>query len=122
MRIAPDTFDGLLGALGLAPGDMHGYADEEDTHTAVAALVVSRDADVAFGEKRAADHFGLAFEPMVEERFYLVIKREFDSVVRQFIADYCALRSRSDATQMKADEFTPTVAVMKRVHNAGFWK
>ena len=70
------TFDGLLGAAGIAPGDVRGYGDEEYTHTAVAALVVSRDADVAFGASDAANHFALAFEPMVEERFYLVVRKD----------------------------------------------
>jgi len=116
------TFDGLLGAEGLAPGEIKGYQDEEYTHTAVAALVVSRDADVGFGSQRAAEHFDLVFEPMVEERFYLVIDREFDSFVRQYVTDFCASLQIDGAARMKPDEFAPTVAVMKRVHNAGFWK
>ncbi|TDJ69678.1 MAG: LysR family transcriptional regulator [Proteobacteria bacterium] len=116
------TFDGLLGARGLAPGDIIGYPNEEYTHTAVAALVASRGADAAFGSQHAATQFDLVFAPMVEERFYLVINREFDSTVRQHLTDFCAQLNFDDAPRMKADEFVPSVAVVKRVHNAGFWK
>jgi hypothetical protein len=59
---------------------------------------------------------------MVEERFYLTINREFDSTVRQYLADFCAGLTFDDKSRMKVDEFVPTVAVIKRVHNAGFWK
>ena len=114
------TFDGLLAAEGLAPRDVAGYGDEEHTHTAVAALVVSKDADAAFGDQKVAQHFNLVFEPMVEERFYLVVSREFDSSVRQFIGDYCRDLTFSTGSKLKPDEYAPTVAVMKRVHNAGF--
>jgi putative molybdopterin biosynthesis protein len=116
------TLDGLLASKGLAPRDVTGYGDEEHTHTAVAALVVSKDADAAFGDQKVAQHFNLLFEPMVEERFYLVMSREFDSSVRQFIGNYCRGLMSSTTSKMKADEYVPTVAVMKRVHNAGFWK
>ncbi|MFT4561325.1 MAG: molybdate transport repressor ModE-like protein [Gammaproteobacteria bacterium] len=114
------TFDGLLVAQGLAPRDVAGYGNEEHTHTAVAALVVSKGADAAFGEQKAAQQFNLVFEPMVEERFYLVVSRQFDSSVRQFVGDYCRALAISGTPNMKADEYVPTVAVMKRVHNAGF--
>jgi putative molybdopterin biosynthesis protein len=112
------TFDGLLGARGLAPGEISGYHDEEYTHTAVGALVVSRDVDVAFGSQSAAAHFDLNFEPMVEERFYIVINREFDSAVRDFVSDFCTQLEFDDRKRIAADEFGPTLAVIKRVHNA----
>ena len=112
------TFDGLLGARGLAPGEISGYHDEEYTHTAVGALVVSRDADVAFGSQSAATHFDLNFEPMVEERFYVLINREFDEPVRQFVSDFCSQLEFDDRERLKADEFAPSVAVIKRVHSA----
>jgi molybdate transport repressor ModE-like protein len=116
------TFDGLLAASGIAPAEIAGYQDVEYTHTAVAALVVSRDADAAFGSQSAARHFGLSFEPMVEERFYLAINREFDPAVRQYLVDFCAGLEFTDADSMKPDELKPSVAVLKRVHRAGFWK
>lgn len=116
------TFDGLLGEQGIAPGDIRGYRDEEYTHTAVAALVVSRDVDAAFGAEEAARHFDLCFVPMVEERFYIVVNRAADSAVRQAVAEFCAALEFEHVAKMKADERTPSVAVLKRVHRAGFWK
>ncbi len=115
------TFDGLLAAGDLSPGAIKGYQDEEYTHTAVGALVVSRDADVAFGSQSAAEHFDLNFEAMVEERFYIVINREFESAVRQFVTEFCTRLEFADTERMSPDEFVPTVAVMKRVHSAGSW-
>ena len=116
------TFDGLLKASGFSPEEIKGYQDEEYTHTAVGALVVSCDVDVAFGSQSAAEHFDLNFEPMIEERFYLVINREFDNSVRQFVTEFCAGLEFPDAEQMSPGEFVPKVAIMKRVHNAGSWK
>ncbi|MCB1749873.1 MAG: helix-turn-helix transcriptional regulator [Gammaproteobacteria bacterium] len=116
------AFDGLLGAAGLAPGSITGYGDEEYSHTAVAALVASGHADCAFGAEGPAARMGLGFEPLVDERFYLVIRRDADSALRRLVAEYCRGRDIDGAQKMKADEFNPTVAVLKRVHRAGFWK
>jgi putative molybdopterin biosynthesis protein len=116
------AFDGLLGTAGLAPGSIQGYGDEEYSHTAVAALVASGHADCAFGAEGPATRMGLAFEPLVDERFYLVIRRDADSALRRLLADYCRGHDVGGAAGMKADEFNPTVAVLKRVHRAGFWK
>ncbi len=115
-------FDGLLGAAGIAPGSIRGYGDEEYTHTAVAALVASGSADAGFGSAGAAAALGLAFEPVVSERFYLVMPRDADSSLRRTVAEFCADQTLPGQNTMKADEFTPTVAVLKRVHRAGFWK
>ncbi len=115
-------FDGLLGAGAFPSGEIKGYRDEEYTHTAVGALVVSCDADVAFGSQSAAEHFDLHFKAMVEERFYVVINREFDSDIKQFVSEFCARLEFVDADRMNSDEFVPTVAVMKRVHSAGSWQ
>ncbi len=112
------TFDGLLGARGLVSEEINGYHDEEYTHTAVGALVVSRDADVAFGSHSAAQHFDLNFEPMVEERFYIVINRELDNTLREFVSEFCGQLEFDDRERIATDEFAPTVAVIKRVHNA----
>ncbi|MGE0483356.1 MAG: substrate-binding domain-containing protein [Gammaproteobacteria bacterium] len=116
------AFDGLLGAAGIAPGNIRGYADEEYSHTAVAALVASGHADCAFGAEAPAMRMGLAFEALVDERFYLVVRRDADSALRRVLAEYCRARDIEGAATMKTDEFNPTVAVLKRVHRAGFWK
>ena len=115
-------FDGLLGAGAFPPVEIKGYHDEEYTHTAVGALVASRNADVAFGSQSAAEHFDLHFKAMVEERFYIVINREFDNAVRQFVTEFCARLEFADVERMSQDEFVPTVAVMKHVHDVGPWR
>lgn len=115
-------FDGLLGAAAIAPGDIDGYAEEEYTHTAVAALVASGGADAAFGSAVAAERMNLHFEPLVDERFYLVVNRDSDSALRRTLAEFCAAQVIPGRETMKADEFAPSVAVLKRVHKAGFWK
>lgn len=115
-------FDALIGAAGIAPGTIDGYGDEEYTHTAVAALVASGGADVALGSAAAAKRMKLHFEPLVDERFYLVMNRDSDSALRRTVTEFCAAQSIPNREAMKADEFAPSVAVLKRVHNAGFWK
>ncbi|MGR8921873.1 MAG: substrate-binding domain-containing protein, partial [Gammaproteobacteria bacterium] len=116
------SFDGLLGAAGIAPGSIRGYDSEEYTHTAVAALVASGGADAGFASAAAAAALDLAFEPLVRERFYLVMPRDVDSSLRRAVAEYCEQQPLPGRDTMKADELTPTVAVLKRVHRAGFWK
>lgn len=115
-------FDGLLGLAGLSPADVTGYDNEEYTHTAVAALVASNNADVAFGAAEAARQMDLHFSALTEERFYLVMNRESDSKLKRAVADFCSEQTLSGRDRMKSDEFAPTLAVLKRVHNAGFWK
>ena len=111
-----------LSAGAFRPGETKGYQHEEYTHTTVGALVVSRDADVAFGSQSAEERFDLHFKVMVEERFYIVINREFDNAVRQFVTEFCARLEFADVDRMGQDEFVPTVAVMKRVHGVGSWR
>ncbi|MEQ8659293.1 MAG: substrate-binding domain-containing protein, partial [Gammaproteobacteria bacterium] len=76
------VFDGLLGHAGIAPGNILGYGDEEYTHTAVAAMVASGNADVGFASAAAAQQMKLHFEPMVDERFYVVMSRDGDPALR----------------------------------------
>lgn len=116
------AFDGLLGAAGIAPGSITGYADEEYTHTAVAALVASGAADAAFATAAVAAQFKLNFVAVVDERFYVVMRRQSDSSLRRTLAEFCQAQPIEGRETMKADEFNPSVAVLKRVHRAGFWK
>ena len=115
-------FDALLTTASIAPGKIVGYDNEEYTHSAVAALVASASADVAFGTGAAARQFDLHFEAFVDERFYLVMSREADSSLRRAVADFCVLQQAAAPAGMKTDEFAPTVAALKRIHKAGFWK
>jgi molybdate transport repressor ModE-like protein len=47
---------------------------EEFTHPAVAATVASGGADAGFGLRAAAAEYGLAFVPLVRERYFLAVR------------------------------------------------
>ncbi len=53
---------------------IHGYGNEEFTHAAVAATVASGGADAGFGLRAAAAEYGLAFVPLVRERYYFAVR------------------------------------------------
>jgi putative molybdopterin biosynthesis protein len=65
--------DFRLKQLALEPGRIAGYANEEFTHMAVAAAVLSGAADVGLGIYAAATALGLDFIPVVTEQYDLVI-------------------------------------------------
>jgi putative molybdopterin biosynthesis protein len=65
--------DHLLSTRKIDPGLIHGYLREEYTHLAVAAAVQSGRADCAIGIRGAAEALGLAFLPLAEERYDLVL-------------------------------------------------
>ncbi len=69
--------DYRLGQLGIDPAQVQGYAREEYTHLAVAAAVQSGVADCGLGIVAAAHALGLDFVPLEQERYDLVIPREF---------------------------------------------
>ena len=66
-------FDKLLEHAGIDKEGIKGYYHEEFTHLAVAAMLASGAADVAFGVKAAASKFGLHFIPLIEESYVLAI-------------------------------------------------
>lgn len=68
-------FDALLTASGLRPAGITGYAVEEFTHAAVAATVASGAADAGFGIEAAAHRLGQDFVPVLEEDYYLALRR-----------------------------------------------
>ncbi len=53
---------------------LEGFGNEEFTHPAVAATVASGGADAGFGLRAAAAEYGLAFVPLVRERYYLALR------------------------------------------------
>ena len=65
--------DFRLRQLGLTPDRIHGYANEEFTHMAVAVAVLSGAADVGLGIFAAAKALGLDFIPVVTEQYDLAI-------------------------------------------------
>ncbi len=68
--------DRLLAGGGVDPVRVAGYEDEVMTHDAAARAVAEGAADVALGILPAANAHGLAFVPLVEERYDLVTPRE----------------------------------------------
>ena len=53
---------------------LDGFGNEEFTHPAVAATVASGGADAGFGLRAAAAEYGLAFVPLVRERYFLAVR------------------------------------------------
>jgi molybdate-binding protein/DNA-binding transcriptional ArsR family regulator len=68
--------DHLLSAAGIDPVSVRGYDDEVTTHEQAAQAVADGAADVALGIMSAAKAHGLAFVPLLEERYDLVMPRE----------------------------------------------
>ena len=66
--------DRLIGNERLEPSALGGYGNEEFTHAAVAATVASGGADAGFGLRAAAAEYGLAFVPLVRERYFLAVR------------------------------------------------
>jgi molybdate-binding protein/DNA-binding XRE family transcriptional regulator len=62
--------------LGLAPEDLPGYETSAAGHLQVAAAVAAGLADAGVASEPAARAYGLAFVPLAEERFNLVIPAE----------------------------------------------
>ncbi len=64
--------DAYLKSATISPGQILGYEHEETTHSGVACLVASGQADVGVGVKAAAQRLGLGFIPLFHERYDLV--------------------------------------------------
>jgi molybdate-binding protein/transcriptional regulator with XRE-family HTH domain len=62
--------------LGLAPGDLAGYDTQATGHLQVASAVAAGLADAGVASEPAATAYGLAFIPLAEEQFSLVIPVE----------------------------------------------
>jgi len=69
--------DFKLKELGIDPGAIHGYANDEYTHMSVAIAVASGVADTGLGILAAARALGLDFIPVVSEEYDLVIPARF---------------------------------------------
>jgi len=66
-----------LNLLGIAPDSIIGYNQEEYTHLGVAAAVASGRADCGLGIAAAAKALELDFIPLYQERYDLVILKEY---------------------------------------------
>ena len=66
-----------LARMAIAPGRIAGYDQEEYTHLAVAAAIASGRADVGLGIAAAATALDLEFIPLFQERYDLIIPKQF---------------------------------------------
>lgn len=64
--------DAYLKSAKISPAQILGYEHEETTHSGVACLVASGQADAGVGVKAAAQRLGLDFVPLFHERYDLV--------------------------------------------------
>ncbi len=69
-RLLVDT---LLKQAGITPDRLPGYANEEYTHLAVAAMIASGAADAGFGIEAAARQFKLGFVSAITEHYWLAV-------------------------------------------------
>jgi len=69
--------DYYLKSMTISPESIAGYLQEEYTHLAVAASIASGRADCGLGIAAAAQALDLDFVPLFQERYDLVIPKEF---------------------------------------------
>jgi len=69
--------DKHLREIGINPSQIRGYENEEYTHMGVAQAVASGRADVGLGILAAAKALDLDFIPVAEERYDILIAKEF---------------------------------------------
>lgn len=79
--------DKWLRELGINSSDVRGYENEEYTHMGVAQAVASGKADAGLGILASAKALNLDFIPVAEERYDIVIPKEFLdlSIIRAFL-------------------------------------
>lgn len=84
-------FDQLIKSEGINKNKINGYKKEEFTHTAVAAMISSGQADVGFGLKAAANQFKLSFLPLIHETYVIALNKslpeELKNKIRAIIKD-----------------------------------
>ncbi len=69
--------DKTLRDLGITPDAINGYDHEEYTHMSVAASIANGSVDCGMGILAAANALGLDFVPVAEERYDLIIPKQF---------------------------------------------
>lgn len=92
-----------LAEEGIDPQAIHGYGNEEWTHSATASQVNGGKADVAFGIQSATENLQLDFLPVVKEPFDLVFRwtEQNQSALKQLI-DILSDTAFKDSMQNKA--------------------
>jgi molybdate-binding protein len=92
--------DRMLAAERIEPSALEGFGNEEFTHPAVAATVASGGADAGFGLRAAAAEYGLAFVPLVRERYFLAVRAK-DAGRPPFVRLLDALESPAFAQRVR---------------------
>ncbi|HEX6633482.1 MAG TPA: substrate-binding domain-containing protein [Usitatibacter sp.] len=91
--------DYLLEHEGIEVDRIQGFDRTEYTHAAVAAYIASGMADAGLGIETAARQFNLGFVPLVNERYFLLVRREaVESPLMQRVL--AAMRSREFKGQL----------------------
>ena len=80
-------FDAELKRLQIDPQYIKGYQKVVNTHSETAFLIKSGKVDAAIGLQAAAGQYNLAFIPLFEERYDLVLPRENESALSPLL-DY----------------------------------
>jgi putative molybdopterin biosynthesis protein len=73
--------DATLRQAGIPAEKIRGYETTVKTHSEAASLVAANRADVSLGLQAAAHQHGLAFLPLFEERYDLVLPRENEAAL-----------------------------------------
>lgn len=68
--------DGQLRREGIESASIAGYDTSFSTHTAVATAIAAGSADAGIGLRAAAQGLGLHFQPLFQERYDLVVRRD----------------------------------------------
>ena len=92
--------DRMIAAEGIESSTLEGFGNEEFTHPAVAATVASGGADAGFGLRAAAAEYGLAFVPLVRERYFLALRAK-DAGTPAFVRLLDALKSAAFARRVR---------------------
>jgi molybdate-binding protein len=92
--------DRMIADARIDPSALVGFGTEEFTHPAVAATVASGGADAGFGLRAAAAEYGLAFVPLVRERYFLALHTR-DLVTLPFVRLINALKSTDFARRVR---------------------
>ena len=92
--------DRMLADERIESSTLEGFGNEEFTHPAVAATVASGGADAGFGLRAAAAEYGLAFVPLVRERYFLAIRAK-DAAKPPFVRLIEVLKSAAFARRVR---------------------
>ena len=98
--------DAVLRSDKISAVEISGFDQEEYSHDAVCALIASGRAAFGVASAAAAARLELHFEAIVDEHFYLVIRRDSDARLREAMDRYC-----------DAQDFSANAALEERIRH-----